>query len=150
LNGTNKSAGIKPDISQYQDIIGLPHHTSEKHPRMPMQDRAAQFSPFAELTGHGDAVRETARLTGSRAELTEGQQERLNMQIALLLEALPEQPEIQVTFFRPDGKKDGGEYETVSGHAKKLDLFAGVLTLAEGRKIQLPDIIEIAGGIFPD
>ena len=71
MNGTNKSAGIKPDISQYQDIIGLPHHTSEKHPRMPMQDRAAQFSPFAALTGHGDAVRETARLTGSNTRVME-------------------------------------------------------------------------------
>ena len=99
---------------KYDDIIHLPHHVSATRPRMPMLDRAAQFSPFVALTGYEAAVRETARLTDQRVELDESAKAELDRKLRLLL-SLPGQPEASITYFRPDERKEGGAYETVTG-----------------------------------
>lgn len=103
----------------YDDIIHLPHPVSPRHPQMPLADRAAQFSPFAALTGHDAAIRETARLTDSPVELEESGKEQLDRQLLLVQENLAQKPEIEVTYFQPDEKKSGGVYVTVCGRVKK-------------------------------
>ena len=94
--------------NKYDDMIDLPHPTSNKHPRMSIQDRAAIFSPFAALSGHGAAIAETARLTDQRMELDEDTKAELDQRQAVLLEHIGEQPEITVTWFQPDERKEGG------------------------------------------
>ena len=93
---------------KYDDIINLPHPTSAKHPRMPISERAAIFSPFAALTGHAAAIQETARLTEQKMELDEDTKAELDRRQAILLEHIAEQPEVTVTWFQPDERKDGG------------------------------------------
>lgn len=121
----------------YDDIIDLPHPTSERHPRMPMANRAAQFSPFAALTGYGDAVRETARLTDRRVELTESEKSVLDAK----LQQLAPGASAEITCFQPDGKKEGGTYLTVTGVVKRID--AGEIVLTDTRKIPIEDIVEV-------
>ena len=123
----------------YDDIINLPHPTSERHPRMPMAARAAQFSPFAALTGYEDAVYETARLTSSRAELTEEEKSILDAKLQRLLPGT----KAAFTFFRSDGKKEGGAYLTVSGIVKRIDSCAREVVLTNGQRIFVDDILQI-------
>ncbi|MCD7784805.1 MAG: YolD-like family protein [Oscillospiraceae bacterium] len=127
----------------YEDIINLPHHVSKTHPQMSMQDRAAQFSPFAALTGYDDAIDETARLTGRKIELGEEAKEILDRKLQYLRSIISEQPEISVTYFVPDEKKDGGEYVTVSGNLKRIDEYERVMVLTDGEVIRLDDVIDI-------
>ena len=127
----------------YDDILQLPHPTSIKHPRMPMGDRAAQFSPFAALTGHGAAIAETARVTDRRIELDEDAKEQLDQKLRRLLERIGEQPEITVTWFLPDEKKTGGRYLTTTGTLKRIDSQEHRLVLTDGAQIPLEDILEI-------
>ena len=94
----------------YDDIINLPHPTSTKHPRMPMSDRAAIFSPFAALTGHAAAIQETARLTDQRIELDEDTKAELDRKQKILMDYIADQPEVTITWFCPDEKKSGGAY----------------------------------------
>ena len=103
----------------YDDIINLPHPTSKRHPRMPIRDRAAIFSPFAALSGHGAAIAETARLTEQKIELDEDTKAELDRRQAVLLEYMDERPELTVTWFQRDEKKDGGAYLTTTGRLKK-------------------------------
>ncbi len=110
---------------------------------MPMQDRAAQFSPFAALTGYDDAIDETARLTGRKLELGEEAKEVLDRKLQYLGSIISDQPEISVTYFVPDEKKDGGEYVTVSGKLKRIDEYGRVLVLTDGDKIGLDEVIDI-------
>lgn len=100
---------------EYDDIIHLPHHVSARHPQMPPEERAAQFSPFAALSGHEEAIRETARLTEDCALLDEDRREELNEQLLVLREREDREPEIAVTYFRPDVRKSGGAYVTFRG-----------------------------------
>ena len=141
-------AGIEPEseVQQlkkeecsglYDDIINLPHPVSKKHPPMPMKNRAAQFSPFAALNGHGAAIREVLRETESRRELGEHDREILDRKLAFLQEHLAEQPEVTVTYFLPDSKKDGGRYVDVSGKIKKIDFYQGLLVMEDVTKIRL-------------
>lgn len=123
----------------YDDIINLPHPTSERHPRMPMAARAAQFSPFAALIGYEDAVHETARLTSSRAELTEEEKSILDAKLQRLLPGA----KAAFTFFRPDGKKEGGAYLTASGIIKRIDSCAREVVLTNGQRIFVDDILQI-------
>ena len=132
----------------YDDIIHLPHPTSENHPRMSRADRAAQFSPFAALTGHGAAIRETARLTDRQAELSEDIRAELDRKQALLLERLAEQPEIIVTWFCPDGRKDGGAYITTKGRLRKIDLSARRMVLTDGAEIALEEVTDLQSELF--
>lgn len=124
----------------YDDIIDLPHPTSVKHPRMSMADRAAQFSPFAALVGHGDAIRETARFTDQKIELTEDEKAILDAKLCLLLDT---GGEAVFTYFLPDEKKDGGSYITAAGSIKKLDLLERQIILADGSIIPVEDVLEI-------
>ncbi len=123
----------------YDDIINLPHPTSERHPRMPMAARAAQFSPFAALTGYEDAVHETARLTSSRAELTEEEKSILDAKLQRLLPGT----KAAFTFLRSDGKKEGGAYLTASGIIKRIDSCSREVVLTNGQKIFVDDILQI-------
>ena len=134
----------------YDDILHLPHPTSKRHPRMPIADRAAQFSPFAALTGHGAAIEETARVTDRRIELDEDAKEQLDQTLQLLLERIDEQPEVTVTWFSPDKKKAGGQYHTATGKLKRIDSREGRLILTDGNQIPLEDLLEIRSESFQD
>lgn len=135
---------------RYDDIIGLPHPTSQRHPRMPIRERAAIFSPFAALSGHGAAIAETARLTERRMELDEDTKTELDRRQAVLLAHVGEQPEVTVTWFQPDKKKDGGAYVTTTGRLKKLDTVQRVLVLLNGTSIPLEDVAGLEGDIFQE
>ena len=134
----------------YDDIIHLPHPTSENHPRMSRADRAAQFSPFAALTGHKAAIEETARVTDRRIELDEDAKEQLDQMLQLLLERFDEQPEITVTWFSPDKKKAGGQYHTATGKLKRIDTQESRLILTDGTQIPLEDLLRIRIESFQD
>ena len=134
----------------YDDILHLPHPTSKRHPRMPIVDRAAQFSPFAALTGHGTAIEETARVTDRRIELDEDAKEQLDQTLQLLLERIDEQPEVTVTWFSPDKKKAGGQYHTATGKLKRIDTQESRLILTDGNQIPLEDLLEIRSESFQD
>ena len=127
----------------YDDIIELPHPTSAKHPRMPIRDRAAIFSPFAALSGHGAAIRETARLTEALAEVAEDEAAALDRQLRLLEERIRERPWVVLTCFQPDQRKAGGAYVEVQGRVKRIDAAAGAITLENGREIPVNYILEI-------
>lgn len=124
-------------------IINLPHPTSAKHPRMPLSDRAAQFAPFAALSGHSAALAETARLTDQRMELDEDARAALDLKQQLLLERIKERPEITATWFQPDEKKDGGRYIVSTGRLKRIHEADQVLILADGLRIPIGDIVEL-------
>lgn len=132
----------------YDDIIDLPHPTSTKHPRMPLSDRAAQFSPFAALSGHGAAIAETARLTDRRIELDEDAKADLDRKQRLLLALMAEQPAIAVTWFQPDEKKVGGRYITTTGNLKRIEETRRVLTMADRTAISLDAIVGIESDVF--
>lgn len=135
-------------MGNYDDIIDLPHHVSETHPPMSRADRAAQFSPFAALTGYDAAVRETARVTEQRIELDEGVKAELNARLNCILEHLPEHPQVSITYFMPDEKKSGGAYRTVTGAVRKLDGFAKTLTLVDGTVVPVEEMIHVEGNLF--
>lgn len=136
------------DNHRYDDIINLPHHTSSKRPRMSMIDRAAQFSPFAALTGYDAAVKETARLTDRRIELDEYSKAALDERLRLIQEHLKEYPVITITYFLPDECKDGGAYLSVTGTIKKIDTYEQHLIMTEGQIIPINEIIQIDGELF--
>ena len=138
----------------YDDIIELPHPTSTKHSRMPISDRASIFSPFAALTGHGDAIQETAPLTDRRIGLGEDTKAMLDLKQQILPDKIDEWREVPVVWFRPDEKKDGGQYITTTGYLKKIDNIERVGRLADGTTIPLDNVLELRSdcfhGIFQD
>jgi len=134
--------------SPYDDIINHPHHISRNHPQMSMHDRAAQFSPFAALTGYEDAVGETARLTEQRRELDEQEQVELNRRLALLESKLAGHPEVRITYFVPDSRKAGGSYATVSGKVAKISSTERTITMSDGQTIAIADVTAVDGEIF--
>ena len=131
----------------YDDIIHLPHHVSERHPQMSMYNRAAQFAPFAALTGHNAAITEAARLTEAEQELSESDAEVLNRKLAYL-QSLDEKPSISVTYFVPDDKKEGGSYHTATGIVKSVEPDKGVLQFEDGTGIPVIRIKDIDGECF--
>lgn len=133
---------------EYDDIINLPHHVSTTRPHMSDINRAAQFSPFAALTGYDAAIKETGRLTEERVELDEYTKEHLNDRLQIIADQLKEHPEIAVTYFQPDAKKDGGAYITASGTAKKIDIYERVIIMTDDTTIPIYEIISIEGQIF--
>lgn len=133
---------------KYDDILHLPHPTSKKHPRMPISDRAAIFSPFAALTGHAAAIQETARLTDQKIELDADTKAELDRRQAILLEHIAEQPEVTITWFCPDEKKSGGAYVVTVGRLKRVDETAGTLRLADGMTIALDEIVDLQSDLF--
>lgn len=133
---------------KYDDIINMPHHVSKKHPQMFLLDRAAQFSPFAALTGHEAAIAETARLTDARLELDENTIEMLDIRLQFLKKRLAEKPIVNISYFIPDEKKQGGSYETVAGIVKKIDLYEHRIVMKDGLSILIDDLVAIDGDIF--
>lgn len=134
--------------SKYKDIIDLPHHQSKKRQRMAMIDRAAQFSPFAALTGHNAAIIETARLTDRQIELDEGTKSIINEKIQMISDYLQEKPTVTITHFEPDVKKDGGAYLNTTGTVKKIDDFTKEIILTDGTIIQIERICDIESELF--
>lgn len=134
--------------SKYDDIINLPHHISQRHPQMSQRDRAAQFAPFAALTGHDAAIEETARLTDSMVELGEDVRIELDRKQHMLLSILHEHPEITVTYFQADERKSGGAYVTVSGNLKDISEGTRCIVLAGGKHIHFDSIIDIESSVF--
>lgn len=134
--------------NNYDDIINLPHHISKIRPKMPMESRAAQFSPFAALTGYDAAVKETARVTDKRAELDQSQKDAINARLQLIAEIIKEPTEVTITYFQPDIKKQGGAYLKATGAIKKLYEHERVVAMADGKKIPIDDIFGIEGKIF--
>lgn len=131
----------------YDDIINLPHHVSKKRPQMPRADRAAQFAPFSALVGYGAALVETARLTDRRIELEEDDRTALDRKQQKLMERIGERPEIAVTWFVPDARKDGGQYITTVGRLKRIDEVRRVMVLVDRTEIPLNDIFDIEAEI---
>lgn len=128
---------------KYDDIINLPHHVSSKRPQMSMQDRAAQFSPFAALTGYDGEIKEAARLTDSKIELDEYEKQEVDEMLQLILRHIGEEFEVIITYFLPDERKAGGSYVDVAGIVKKLDEYERILVMRNGTKIPVDDILKI-------
>lgn len=128
---------------RYDDIIDLPHHQSAKHPHMTMEERAAQFSPFAALTGYGAVIADTERLTDQRIELTDDQKEEIDRKLNELLDL--GKPAV-ITFFEPDERKEGGRYTVAAGKLKRVDPLEGLLIFEDGRKISVREILGIGEG----
>ena len=136
--------------TKYADIIGLPHHTSRTRPRMSVSARAAQFSPFAALTGYGAAVDETARLTDDRIVLDENAKAMLDGKLQIIAEHIGDHPEVTITYFEPDKKKSGGAYVSVTGTVKEIDESERIAVLGDGTKIPIREIYEIESGLFAE
>ena len=133
---------------KYDKIMGLPHHVSKTRPQMPMSDRAAQFAPFAALTGYDATIKETGRLTDERIELDVEALSALDMKYQLLMEALDEAPEVTITYFQPDERKAGGKYVSAVGAVKKIDDFERRITMRDGTRIPTDDVLSIDGELF--
>ena len=133
---------------KYNEIMGLPHHVSKTRPQMPMSDRAAQFAPFAALTGYDAAIKETGRLTDERIELDVEALSALDMKYQLLVEAPDEAPEVTITYFQPDERKAGGKYVSAVGAVKKIDDFERRITMRDGTRIPMDDVLSIDGELF--
>ena len=132
----------------YDDIIGLPHPVSASRPRMSALGRAAQFSPFAALTGYEDAVKEAARFTDERVDLDEGAKAALNERLRMIQEQPDDRPQVSITYFKPDDKKAGGAYITAKGCVKKIDEYEKIVVMEAGVRIPINDIIRIDGERF--
>lgn len=140
-DGKERSSG--PDWLRYADIIDKQHHVSKKHLPMSMEDRAAQFSPFAALTGYEAAVKETARLTDDREELDEDEKTRLNAQLQKISARLQEQPEVMVTYFAPDERKTGGARQTYRGRLRKIDRNRKMLIMVDQTELPIENLLNI-------
>ncbi len=138
------------DHRQYEDIIGLPHPVSVNRPKMSRHDRAAQFSPFAALTGLDAAISETGRLTEVKIELDEAGKEALDERLGRIQEIIAARPEVTVTYFHPDERKKGGMYVCAEGRVKTLDPIFRKMVFTDGTIIPLDDIYNIEGALFPE
>lgn len=134
--------------SKYDEIINFPHHVSKTRPQMPMSDRAAQFSPFAALTGYDSAIRETGRLTDEKIDLDEESLNALNVRYQMLTDALEERPEVRITYFKPDERKAGGAYVTTAGAVRKIDDFEQTIIMQDGTRIPMGDVLSLEGELF--
>lgn len=133
---------------KYDDIIDLPHHVSANRAHMSMIDRAAQFSPFAALTGYEDAVKETGRLTEEKISLNEAEINQLNGRLNFIQANSNLNPVVSVTYFVPDMRKSGGLYTTVIGTVKRIDTYEKSVVMTDGNVIPIDDILQIEGEVF--
>lgn len=136
--------------NKYNDMLHMPHHVSQTHPHMSMQNRAAQFSPFAALTGFESIIKETSRQTAQRIELDESAKEVLDKKLQRLLQVLHVHPQVSITFFKPDEKKDGGAYICITGTIKKIDGYDENLIMTDGTQIPISEITSLQGDLFND
>lgn len=127
----------------YSDIVDLPHHVSKVHKKMPVSDRAAQFSPFAALTGHDEAVKETARFVDEKKELDDSQKIEINDQLNFIKDHLNEYVRATLVYFQKDMKKEGGTYMKITDRVKKIDEYKGCLCLENGYEIMFDDLYSI-------
>ncbi len=127
---------------RYEKIINLPHHTSPKREPMQRSDRAAQFAPYAALSGYEDAVVETARLTDIKTELDEYEKKRINATLTDILSA-EDDPRVSITHFHPDKKKEGGAYITTCGRIEKVDEYTRQIIISGGESISIDDVTDI-------
>ena len=137
-----------PSGGAYDDIIRLPRPTSMGHPRMALPDRAAQFAPFAALTGYEAAIAETFRLTDDRMELDEYTKAALSDRLRVIADGDAGQYPVSITYFRPDARKRGGDYATAAGTVRKIDEYHRIVVMAGGLKVPIDDIIAIDGAVF--
>ena len=133
---------------KYSKIINLPHHTSPTRQRMPIRDRAAQFAPFAALTGYDSMVEETARLTDSEDASSEEHTALIDKKLRILSELESEHPYVEIIYFIPDQRKSGGRYETVYGHLKLIDRLEMELILGDKHRIRFDRIRDINSTAF--
>ena len=129
--------------NRYDEIMELPHHVSKTRPQMPLSDRAAQFAPFAALTGYDSAIKETGRLTDERIELDEEALTALDRKYQLLMDTLDDAPEVTITYFQPDERKAGGQYVSATGTVKKVDTFGRRILLQDGTRIPLDSVFDL-------
>ncbi len=137
-------------IHDYDDMIDMPHHRSVSRPHMSLYDRAAQFSPFAALTGHEASIRETARLTEEWVEPDEDEKIRLDEKLRILGEHMGENADVTIVCFVPDEKKSGGAYVSYSGKVKKMDMYQQKLILDCGTELPITQIRSIESKIFQE
>ncbi len=135
-------------MEKYEDIINLPHHVSSTRPQMSMIDRAAQFSPFAALTGYDAAIKETGRLTDEKIEMDEESFKALNIKFQILHDHMDEEPEVTFVYFKPDERKAGGAYLRQTGVVKKIQEFERQIVLVSGAVIPMDEVQDIEGEIF--
>ena len=133
---------------RYADIIDMPHHVSKVRKPMPRADRAAQFSPFAALTGHDAAIKEVARITQDYIELADDEKEILNQRLLLLIEMIDKQPQVSITYFKRDEKKKGGKYVEITGIIKKYRKYERIIEFVNGESMLIDSIFAIEGEIF--
>lgn len=133
----------KIEERNYDDIIHLPHPVSKKHPQMSLIDRAAQFSPFAALTGHEEAICETARVVEKQIILDEDEKAVLDERLQVIKAHLSERPKVAITYFKPDSLKQGGTYETICDKVKKIDEYEGYAILESGEKLSMEYMIKL-------
>lgn len=136
------------DKHQYEDIIDLQHHVSSNRVHMSILDRAAQYSPFAALTGFDGAIKETARLTDQRIELDEATKSILDEKLRIVQEQLSRHQEIEIVFFRPDEMKAGGAYISMIGTVKKIQGYERAVLMQDGTRIPIEQILDITGEMF--
>jgi len=130
-------------MTDYADIINMPHHVSAKRPQMSMADRAAQFSPFAALTGYDAAIKETGRLTDEKIELEEDALLALDEKLRQIVDSPENCENVDITYFKADATKDGGAYITATGRIKKLDDYQRLIVLDDGKVIPMDDVLSI-------
>ena len=133
---------------QYENIIHLPRPLSKKHYPMSVYNRAAQFAAFAALSGYGEEINETARLTNSKLELSEDKAADLDAKTQLLIDHAAEQPEIEIEYFIPDKRKNGGAYHKIKGSFRWYDSGNASIVLSDGTSISVGNIYSIEGQIF--
>lgn len=136
-------SGYYKDEHRYDDIINLPHHQSTERAHMSLHDRAAQFAPFAALSGHEEAIEETARLTDEKIILDESAIEKINEKLYKISQNLSEKWNVTITYFRPDALKKGGAYLTDVGSIKKIDEIEKIVIMDSGMKIKMEQIVGI-------
>ncbi len=134
---------------KYDDIIHLPHYVSSRRARMTVHDRAAQFSPFAALTGYDSVIEETGRPTDTETELTDSSVEQIDEKLQMLAENIEIHPTVTVTYFEPDRYKSGGQYVTITGQVKRVDSYKQGLLLTDSRTIPMKAIRSIQCDLFP-
>ena len=132
----------------YEDIVNLPRHISKVHPQATMADRAARFSPFAAISGYEDMVKEAARVTEERIDITDATKELLNEKLNMIIEFLDEEPEVTITYFEPDKKKDGGAYISITGTVKRIDEYERIVLMSDDKKIRIEEIYAIESDLF--
>ena len=137
-------------MSKYDDIINLPHHVSKNRTPMSMENRAAQFAPFAALTGHDEALAKTARQTTPKKLLSDDEMASLTRKLARVIEQVPGQEEYTFMYFVPDVQKEGGKYVSITGTVKKYDEVARTITLSDGKVLLIDNILSIRRHGTPD